>query len=1759
MSFTCPTRKTKAGFGFARSWVFFLPLIAVLAMLVPCSRAQSDFTIIALPDTQYYSESYPQTFTAQTQWIVDNAATLNIQGVVGLGDIVNTAPNIYEWQNADASVKLLDSAHIPYFLAIGNHDYSDSADTSGRTSETANFNAYFGPARYQNYSWYKGQYPAGSNENFYGILTINGKQYLFLMLEFYPRDAALAWATSVIATNPMAEVIVVTHSYLYIDSTRVSLCDSINAQTYNVGADNDGESLWKKFVSKYSQISLVLNGHFAWTDSTAEGVGKRTDLGDNGNIVNQMLSDYQEMPNGGNGYLRILTFRPSLNLIEVSTYSPTLNSYLTDSANQFSVQWHSTGTPPTGAAAVTGIVQSVGCSPLVAATISTTGTSTSSNSSGNFTLNVTAPATYTVTAQASGYSTSTDFLSAWVGFPAQVKYFLSTQPPGSLSGQVTNTSGAGISGATVWYSGGIAKTDSNGNYSFASVPTGTYTVTGSQSGYQTASNQNVSVSSGVNAVSNLVLTATSTGTISGTVTSATGTAIANATISYSGGSATSTTNAAGAYTLTVVPGTYTVTAAATGFVAASQQNVSVTPSTTTTANFVLMQAGTISGTVTSTSGSAISNATVSYSGGSATATTNSSGAYTLSVAPGTYSVTASASGYQAATQQNVSVTVGTTTTINFNLAQSVGTISGTVTSASGTGIANATVSYSGGSATATTNSSGAYTLSVPPGTYSVTASATGYQASTQQNVSVSLGATTTVNFMLSQVVGTGLATIQFADLHQSGQTSLSLAFPSTPTAGNTLIVVGISSGLTGTTLTVSDNNNQTWQSAYGYVTNPSSNGQVKVWYVSNCVARPTTVTVSIGSTSHNIHAQIFEVSGLAPNPVDVTGSADSGASSVISQTATTSSAVTQGLEYSLAVSWTWNCSSCTPTITKDPNYTILQQAPNPSGGDFVLSQARVQNAASGVQTASFSSSIAYQYATVLLSFKGGAGNPNGTIAGNVTDGSGTAIANATVSYSGGSTTATTNSSGAYTLSVAPGTYSVTASAAGYQPSTQQNVSVTSGFTATTNFSLSPLIGTISGTVTSSTGAVIPNATVSYSGGSTTATSNSSGAYTLNVAPGTYSVTATTAGYQSATWQNVTVTNGTTTTLNVVLTQLGTISGTVTTSTGAGIANATVSYSGGSATATTNASGAYTLSVPPGTYSVTVTATGYQTSTQQNVTVTSGATTTSNFSLSASVGTISGTVTSAAGAAIANATVSYSGGTATATTNSSGAYTLSVAPGTYNVTATATGYQSSTQQNVTVTIGTTTTVNFSLVQSAGTVSGKVTNASGVAIANASISYSGGTTTATTNSAGSYSLNVAPGTYSVTATATGYQSSTQQNVTVTVGTTTTVNFSLVQSTGTISGTVTSSTGAAIANATVSYSGGTATATTNSSGAYTLSVAPGTYNVTATATGYQSSTQQNVTVTIGTTTTVNFSLVQSTGTISGTVTSSTGTAIANATVSYSGGTATATTNSSGAYSLSVAPGTYTVTASAIGYLSSTQQNVAVTAGTATTVNFSLPLSGGTGMTTVQAFDKHQSSSTSMSIAFPVTPTAGNTLIVVGISSGITGTSLTVSDNNNQTWQSAFAYVTNPNTNGQVKVWFVTNCVGLPTTVTVSIGSASHNIHAQIFEVSGIVGTPVDVTGNADSGKSPTKTQTVTSTGAVTQPQEYTLATSWTWNCSTCNPTITKDPNYSILLQAPNPTGGDFVLSQARIQTTASGKQSASFTSSLNYQYASVLVSFK
>jgi len=129
------------------------------------AQIPGSFTIVVLPDTQNYSQSYPQIFDSQTQWIANNAAALNTQLVIGVGDIVNVGTDALQWANATHSFGILDQARVPYAFAIGNHDYDMLPPTS---RSATNFNKYFGPARYAGASYYgTSNFPPGSNENFY--------------------------------------------------------------------------------------------------------------------------------------------------------------------------------------------------------------------------------------------------------------------------------------------------------------------------------------------------------------------------------------------------------------------------------------------------------------------------------------------------------------------------------------------------------------------------------------------------------------------------------------------------------------------------------------------------------------------------------------------------------------------------------------------------------------------------------------------------------------------------------------------------------------------------------------------------------------------------------------------------------------------------------------------------------------------------------------------------------------------------------------------------------------------------------------------------------------------------------------------------------------------------------------------------------------------------------------------------------------------------------------------------------------------------------------------------------------------------------------------------------------------------------------------------------------------------------------------------------------------------------------------------------
>ena len=236
---------------------------------------------------------------------------------------------------------------------------------------------------------------------------------------------------------------------------------------------------------------------------------------------------------------------------------------------------------------------------------------------------------------------------------------------------------------------------------------------------------------------------------------------------------------------------------------------------------------------------------------------------------------------------------------------------------------------------------------------------------------------------------------------------------------------------------------------------------------------------------------------------------------------------------------------------------------------------------------------------------------------------------------------------------------------------------------------------------------------------------------------------------------------------------GTISGTITNTSNQPISGAIVTI--GALTATSNASGGYSFSVQPGTYSASCTDANYLTQSVGNIVVTSNQTTTANFVMEAVAGgTISGLVTDLQDQPIAGATVTV--GSLTATTLVDGGYSISVLPGTYSVSCSAANYISQTINDIVVTSNQITTANFVLnAVLNGTISGHVTDSQSLPIAGAIVTA--GALSSTSDETGFYSIQAALGTYNMTCSANNHLTQNQNDVVVTSGQTTTINFSLV----------------------------------------------------------------------------------------------------------------------------------------------------------------------------------------------------------------------------------------------------------------------------------------------------------------------------------------------------------------------------------------------
>jgi hypothetical protein len=286
-----------------------------------------EFTIVALPDTQFYALFFPFVFDSQLQWIVENKQARNIRFVSQLGDCVHNGGNTIEWSIADRVMSRLEDPlatgqpdGIPYGIAVGNHDNSGTTGTLADQSQgTELYNTVFGRDRFEGRIYYGGHF--GTNyDNHFELFSASGMDFIAMHLEWEAgssplREAVLAWADDLLETYPERRAIVTVHELLNIDG----------------GWGDQGQATYDT-LKHNPNLFLMLCGHL-WNNP------RRLDTFD-GNPVHTLMSNYQHLqPFGGNGWLRIMTFKPLLDQIEVQTYSPWLDSYMVDSTEQFTLAY----------------------------------------------------------------------------------------------------------------------------------------------------------------------------------------------------------------------------------------------------------------------------------------------------------------------------------------------------------------------------------------------------------------------------------------------------------------------------------------------------------------------------------------------------------------------------------------------------------------------------------------------------------------------------------------------------------------------------------------------------------------------------------------------------------------------------------------------------------------------------------------------------------------------------------------------------------------------------------------------------------------------------------------------------------------------------------------------------------------------------------------------------------------------------------------------------------------------------------------------------------------------------------------------------------------------------------------------------------------------------------------------------------------------------------------------------------------------------
>ena len=266
------------------------------------STPEFDYSFIWMSDTQYYSESYPHIFDRMTKWVAEQKEALNLKYVFHTGDLVDEADQPYQWEHADAYMKTLDDASVPYGVLAGNHDVGH------KTGDYNEYSKYFGEARFADKDYYGESYK--DNRGHYDLISSNGNDFIMMYMGWGVNEEDIAWMNKVLAEHPDRKAILSFHEYLLVSGNRSPI----------------GDQVFEEVVKPNENVIAVLSGHYHDSETLVDQIDDDGD-GTPDRSVYQMLADYQGGPEGGQGFLRLMKVNPVENKMYLQTYSPYLDQY----------------------------------------------------------------------------------------------------------------------------------------------------------------------------------------------------------------------------------------------------------------------------------------------------------------------------------------------------------------------------------------------------------------------------------------------------------------------------------------------------------------------------------------------------------------------------------------------------------------------------------------------------------------------------------------------------------------------------------------------------------------------------------------------------------------------------------------------------------------------------------------------------------------------------------------------------------------------------------------------------------------------------------------------------------------------------------------------------------------------------------------------------------------------------------------------------------------------------------------------------------------------------------------------------------------------------------------------------------------------------------------------------------------------------------------------------------------------------------------